>query len=83
MTWSVKKTWINLTELLEKSKLEFKNFQNLPAGKPWTQCVQIKFPQSSLMQHADFPHWIIYAKCGNSEFPQAVNKYSAEISESN
>jgi hypothetical protein len=34
------------------------------------------------MQNADFPHWIIYARCGHSEFPQAVNKHSAEISES-
>jgi hypothetical protein len=34
------------------------------------------------MQNADFTHWIIYARCGHSGFPQAVNKHSAEISES-
>lgn len=34
------------------------------------------------MRTTYFPHWIIYARCGNSEFPQAVNKHSAEISES-
>ena len=34
------------------------------------------------MQDADFTHWIIYARCGHSGFPQAVNKHSAEISES-
>ena len=34
------------------------------------------------MQNADFTHWIIYARCGYSGFPQAVNKHSAEISES-
>jgi hypothetical protein len=34
------------------------------------------------MQNADFPHWIIYARCGHSGFPQAVNKHSAGISES-
>jgi hypothetical protein len=34
------------------------------------------------MQNADFPHWTIYARCGPSGFPQAVNKHSAEISES-
>jgi hypothetical protein len=33
------------------------------------------------VQTAYFPHWTIYARCGNSEFPQTVNKYSAEISE--
>ena len=34
------------------------------------------------MQDADFPHWTIYARCGHSGFPQAFNKHSAEISES-
>jgi hypothetical protein len=34
------------------------------------------------MQDADFTHWIIYARCRHSGFPQAVNKRSAEISES-
>ena len=34
------------------------------------------------MQNADFPHWTIYARCGPSGFSQAVNKHSAEISES-
>jgi hypothetical protein len=34
------------------------------------------------VQDADFPHWNICARCGHSGFPQAVNKHSAEISES-
>jgi hypothetical protein len=67
---------------LEKSKFEIKNFQNLPAGELWTQCGKLKFPQSSEMKNADFTHWIIYARCVHSGFPQAVNKHSAEIAES-
>jgi hypothetical protein len=34
------------------------------------------------MQTADFPHWSIYARCGQKGFSQAVNKHSAGISES-
>jgi hypothetical protein len=34
------------------------------------------------VQTANFPHWSIYARCGQSEFSQAVNKHSAGISES-
>jgi hypothetical protein len=34
------------------------------------------------VQSAEIPRWTIYARCGHSDFPQTVNKYSAEISES-
>jgi hypothetical protein len=34
------------------------------------------------VQIANFPHWTIYAECGQSGFPQAMNQHSAEISES-
>jgi len=66
--------WIN-------QNLNSKIFLKLSAGKPWTQCGPIRFPQSSCVQTAYFTHWTVYAECGNTDFPQTVNGYSAEISE--